>query len=227
MEGKYLQILLIVILPILIIIGTILQVSTDSNYFNKELPKVIDQEFIDEAEALEVSSQIINYLKYNEELDENLIGSQAKEHMVDVKNLRDISKYIFLILTLILFIGFLVFILTKDSINIPKTLGYGSILTLISNLTLFLLFSSNFITFWNYLHKIIFTNDLWVLNPTTDNLISVFTQLFFISFVKRILIITTIIAIIFFIISLIWLLIKKPKAKKHILETDIKNHQWK
>ena len=229
MEGKYLQILLIVILPIIIILGTTLQVSTDSNFFNKQINslEIINPNYVTIGDAEEITTEVTDYLEGEGELDEELLGIQATEHMRDVKNIRDLSFYIFLIVTLLFIIGILTLILTRNYARIPKTLFGGGLIVLIINFLLFIFANRAFGTMWEALHKVLFTNDLWILNPSTDPLVATFTLPFFTIFVRRIIILSTILALIFTIIGITWILLTKKEAKKHHLEIDKpKEHQW-
>jgi len=73
----------------------------------------------------------------------------------------------------------------------------------------------------------IFTNDLWILNPATDPLVATFTTQFFINFIERIIIISSIIAFVILIMMLSQKLSTRKKAKIHHLEIDKpKEYQW-
>ncbi|MBT3866260.1 DUF1461 domain-containing protein [Candidatus Woesearchaeota archaeon] len=229
MEGKYLQILLIVILPIIIILGTTLQVSSDSNFFNKQITslEIINPTYVTIGVAGEITTSVVDYLKGDNELDEELLGIRAKEHMKDVKNIRDISFYVLWIITLLFIVGILILILTKRYERIPKILFGGGLIAAIINLLVFIFANQAFGTLWTSLHEVLFTNDLWILNPATDPLVATFTLNFFIIFLKRILLISTILALILAIIGIIWMLVTKKEAKIHHLEIDKpKEHQW-
>ena len=119
MKGKYLQILLTVILPIIIILGTTLQVSTDSNFYDNQINnlEIINPNFVTIGIAEDISLEVSDFLKGDGDLDENLLGIKAAEHMGDVKTIRDITLYVVLILTLIFLIGtiFLIYSLFQIS----------------------------------------------------------------------------------------------------------------
>ena len=228
MEGKYLQILLIVILPIIIILGTTLQVSTDSDFFNKQINnlEIINPNYVTIGVAEEINSEVTEYLKGNNELDEELLGTRATKHMEDVKNIRDLSFYVFLILTLSSLIGIIILVSTKKYERIPKVFFGGGLIVLIINLLTFIFANRAFSTLWTSLHGVLFTNDLWILNPATDPLVATFTLPFFVIFVKRILLISSILALVLTIIGIIWMFLKKKEAKIHHLEIDKpKEHQ--
>lgn len=229
MEGKYLQILLIAILPIIIILGTTLQVSTDSSFFNKQINnlEIINPNYVTIGDARNITSEVTSYLKGSNELDEELLGARAKEHMEDVKNIRDISLYILLILTSLFIIGVITLTLIKKHERIPKTFLGGGLIVLIVNFLLFIYANQAFKTLWEALHKVLFTNDLWILNPATDPLVATFTLPFFAIFVRRIIIISSTIALILTLIGIIWIFFTKKDAKRHHLEIDKpEEHQW-
>jgi integral membrane protein (TIGR01906 family) len=92
-------------------------------------------------------------------------------HLKDVRNLIWLSWIIIIILTIILF-----FSSTKDLI-------YAGIISLIITLILpliFISFNSSFILF----HKLLFTNNYWLL-PSTSKLIQMFPETFFIEAAKQ------------------------------------------
>lgn len=229
MKGKYLQLLLTIILPIVIILGTTLQVSTDSRFYDSQIKnlEIIDPNFVTIGVAEEISSEVSEFLKGNQEVNKDLLGKRAAEHMQDVKNIRDITLYVVLILIAILILGAILLLYLKKQERITKVLFNGSLIVLSFNLLIFILSVVSFTGLWERLHKILFTNDLWILNPATDPLVATFTAQFFVNFIQRIIIISSIIAFTFLIIILIKKLSTRKKAKKHHLEIDKpKEYQW-
>ncbi|MBT4577092.1 DUF1461 domain-containing protein [Candidatus Woesearchaeota archaeon] len=229
MKGKYLQILLTVILPIIIILGTTLQVSTDSNFYDNQINnlEIINPNFVTIGIAEDISLEVSDFLKGDGDLDENLLGIKAAEHMGDVKTIRDITLYVVLILTLIFLIGTILLIYSKNQERIIKTLFNGSLVVLIFNTLVFILSKTAFNSLWEKLHRVLFTNDLWILNPATDPLVATFTTQFFINFIERIIIISSIIAFVILIMMLSQKLSTRKKAKIHHLEIDKpKEYQW-
>jgi uncharacterized membrane protein len=229
MKGKYLQILLTVILPIIIILGTTLQVSTDSNFYDGQINNldIINPNFVTIGVAEDISLEVSDFLKGDGEINEDLLGIRAAEHMKDVKTIRDIALYSLLILALIFIIGTLLLIHIKKPERITKVLFNGSLIVLIFNTIIFILSKTTFNSIWGKLHQVLFTNDLWMLNPATDPLVATFTIKFFINFIERIVIISSTIAFIILIFILSKKLLTRKKAKRHNLEIDKpKEYQW-
>ncbi|MCK5758958.1 MAG: TIGR01906 family membrane protein [Clostridiales bacterium] len=120
-----------------------------------------------------------------------LFNSKEKAHMVDVKNLfilsKRINKMIYVILLLIL-----IFYLGYDKEGMKKYFMKYCAITLTIVLGLWLIIAIlamiDFSSFWTTFHKVFFTNDLWMLNPSTDLLIRMMPQRFFTRIVIHILI---------------------------------------
>jgi len=120
-----------------------------------------------------------------------LFNAKEKAHMVDVKNLFILSKNIntaaFIALLLIL-----IFYLAYDKEGMKKYFMKYSAITLAVILGVWLIIAIlamiDFTSFWTVFHKVFFTNDLWLLNPSTDLLIRMMPQRFFTRIVVLILI---------------------------------------
>lgn len=120
-----------------------------------------------------------------------LFNSKEKAHMIDVKNLfimsKRINKIIFVILLLIL-----IFYLGYDKEGMKKYFMKYCAITLAIVLGVWLIIAIlamiDFSSFWTVFHKVLFTNDLWMLNPSTDLLIRMMPQRFFTRIVIHILI---------------------------------------
>ncbi len=229
MKGKYLQVLLTVILPLIIILGVTLQVSTDSSFFNSQINnlEIINPGFVTIGTAKEISLEVTDYLKGDGKIDEELLGKRAAEHMRDVKNLRDVAIYILLILSSLFVIGIIILILLKKQEKLITISFWSGLIIIIFNLLVFIFSKNSFNIIWDKLHHVLFKNDLWILNPSTDPLVATFTLKFFINFIERIVLISSIIAVILLIIGTINKLITKKHAKIHPLEIDNpKKFQW-
>lgn len=113
---------------------------------------------------------------------QQMYNKREIDHMVDVKNLyllvRNVAYCAFALL-IISAISILLdknnakwLLLYKDSLFI--LFGFLGIIAGLSVLAL-----SDFTKFWHGFHKIFFTNDLWLLDPRTDNLINMVPSKFF------------------------------------------------
>lgn len=124
-----------------------------------------------------------------DDINNELFNAKEKAHMVDVKNLflagKKINTAMFLILVLIL-----IFYLTFDKVGMKKHFMKYCVVSLSIVLGLWIIIAilamMDFTTFWTTFHKIFFTNELWLLNPSTDLLIRMMPQRFFVRIVLQI-----------------------------------------
>ncbi len=131
-----------------------------------------------------------------------MFNAKEKAHMVDVKDLYDklrIVKWSTLLIFLslsgyYLFKGKKLFALIKAA--------YVKVLALVGGLVgaLAVFALCDFNLFWNTFHKLIFTNDLWLLDPLTDRLINMVPGPFFYDLVLLIIIVYIVIIIVFYMI---------------------------
>ncbi len=119
-----------------------------------------------------------------------VFNDKEKEHMVDVKQLymdakqaRDILLYASIVLIAIIFI-------TRKKMAI-RMVASGYLLASYIFMAVIILIGAyallQFDQFWIQFHQLIFTNDLWLLDPKTDILIQMVPSEFFYALVKAIL----------------------------------------
>lgn len=168
----------------------------------------------------EVSDQIKGYFKDDQEKLEILLQQPGRQvfslfnqkeidHMIDVKNLIQ-ATLLFERIGLVLLLVFFIFFLFREGSKIFyenfKRIILGSFL--IWSILLFLIIFGMIVDF-NYtftlFHKIMFTNDLWILDPNNDFLIMIFPQRFFLEISAAIIILFLLInLIIYFLIFSFW-----------------------
>ncbi len=100
--------------------------------------------------------------------------------------------YLFLILFIIL--------IYLNKKNLEKPFLYSGIILLILPLVFYLI---NFSNFFLKFHETLFSNNLWLLNPETDNLINMFPENFFKDFVITVFIRSMFVGVLLILISLI------------------------
>ncbi len=230
MEGKYLQLLLTITIPVLLILGAVLYGSTDYNFYLKEIEKgAINKDFVNEVKAQQIASETLLFLKGKGELTESLVGTNAKNHMQDVKDIRDISKYILYIAAVFFVIAVTVLCIIHKPFRISKALIHAAIIIFMLNGFLFVSSKFFFNIFWTKFHEAIFANNLWQLDPSTDALVAVFSQQFFIDFITQVVIITSLVAIILLIKGIyfhhfVW---KEEKSQERSYELTIEPEEKK
>lgn len=109
-------------------------------------------------------------------------------HMADVRHLFISAIYLRIFLCIFIFLSLLFCKLTKAKLRylIPKSIFIGAGLFFILFTALSLLIASDFPKYFVIFHEIFFTNDLWLLDPRTDNLINIVPQGFFMDTARNI-----------------------------------------
>ena len=149
--------------------------------------------------AMDAADNLMGYLKGENELSD-FFNKKEKTHMADVKRLFDaaylvlwvaaVCAFALLILASRLWQGsFLKFLL----LSMIATMGLAVFLS-----TIGFLITSDFGPFWTGFHEVLFSNDLWIMDAATDNIILLFPESFFRNMVLTIMIrslaVTTILA---------------------------------
>lgn len=178
MLQKSLQVISVVLLPLILLLLSLDLVAFNDNYYPKAFTKYNIYENIDTPrESVDHQAQnILNYIQSEEGLEGNLLDDKEKRHLADVKNLVTRGQQI-LIIALLIWIA--CFIVAEHK---KKILFYGSLLTIILIILLSLI---NFQALFLQFHLLAFDNDLWLLNPATDNLIKMYPQELFQDIVRK------------------------------------------
>ena len=160
--------------------------------YEYELNHVKDVIGISSEDLNKATNVLLDYIKDDvDSLDvEVVINGQSKQmynqreidHMVDVKalylNVRNISYIAFaLVVVIVIAILFSHSDVKWTMLYRDSTIVLMGFLGAIAGLSI--LAVTDFTTFWHGFHKIFFTNDLWLLDPRTDNLINMVPAKFF------------------------------------------------
>lgn len=183
------KIILIGTLPLLLILlATDITIFDQSWYEEKFAEENIYATINAPQETVQEQAQnILNYIQIEAPLQPTLLNEKEQVHMQDVQNL--VTKGHQLLIILVMMQGTL-WVTLKEK---KKTMLQGSILTLIVlGVTLIVPFEQFFIMF----HKILFTNDFWLLNPATDNLVKIYPAEIFQTLARNIGLTTMILALI-------------------------------
>lgn len=143
-----------------------------------------------------INRRLTNYLKLKQDdlnftikIDGEEVGVFNQKEMLHMEDV----KFLFVLMYFIIGIGFLtlaiviVHHLKNRNIKIIYQDFRRSLITAcIISLIVLLLFLTDFELFWDYLHRILFNNDLYLLNPETDFLIQMMPIDFFIAMSTRI-----------------------------------------
>jgi integral membrane protein (TIGR01906 family) len=183
-----------ILLPVIIILSAIQIAAFNRFFFDEQLAtnSVAENLNMSEEELAQVSDHIFLYLSgsketfaFNAILDgeyQPVFNEKEIEHMVDVAALyqgamviRNVSLAVFLIGAVFLFI--------YARYTFFTTLFRSSVISLGLMVVLALIFAVSFNEAFNTFHHIFFANDLWLLNPATDNLIVIVPPAYFMALI--------------------------------------------
>lgn len=123
--------------------------------------------------------------------EQPMFNEREINHMVDVKVLYQDAMLVKWVSLTVFVVGLCAIFLTKpkqtaDLFHKGASIALAVSFIVMIGLAIFALI--DFTAFWTQFHLIFFNNDLWILNPKTDNLILMVPELFFNRLVTRILI---------------------------------------
>ncbi len=177
------------LLFLLLIFSSLNHIIFDTKFYEKEFEKHGIYGRFAQERALAERDILLDYFRNDDQkISSDFYNEREKAHLLDVKPLIKASIGIFHIL-LASFIISLAYLFYRDRKEFGRNL---SRIFLISSLAAFLLIAAAFLLresfseiFFDF-HLIFFDNDLWMLDPATDNLINLFPEGFFYDAVGRI-----------------------------------------
>lgn len=166
----------------IIIIGSLFAVSMDNGFYKSEFDKYnVYRNFNQDREKIDSEfSDVLGYVKGDEvQLDMAFFNEKEKQHLYDVRNLFSFARYVLIISIVIVLISSMALYRLGERMEMQKAIIFGAslciLLTVIAAVSSLFDFNSAFIAF----HKLLFTNDLWLLDFYTDNLIRMLPQQIF------------------------------------------------
>jgi integral membrane protein (TIGR01906 family) len=199
-------ILVIVGMMILIalLITSVLSVAFNFSFYEREYTKLSTAASLnmEEDELMRVTDEMVDYLKGKRpDLHiEATVGGETVAffnereilHMVDVLKLADDARWVRTFFIIVGVAIFCIFLFGKSERRFRQASGCflmseAIMLGLGIALGIFIL-SGQFDVFWIKFHQIVFTNDLWLLDPRTDRLINLVPETFFYDLCMRALI---------------------------------------
>lgn len=169
-------------------------------YYEKEYAKynVTEDVNMEMDDLLDVTHEMMAYLRGNRD---NLhvptvVGGQVREffnareiaHMEDVRGLFLDAILLRRLCIGTAFLSVLLLILFKADIKkvLPQMICSGTVVFFVLIAALTTIISTNFTKYFILFHKIFFDNDLWILDPSTDLLINIVPEPFFMDTAFRI-----------------------------------------
>ncbi|MFH1331931.1 MAG: TIGR01906 family membrane protein [archaeon] len=208
---KIKNITLIILIPILILLGNFAFLAFNENYYKEQYIKNNVYTRIPKEEVDKATTELSDYLQFGKEMQSDYFNEKEKLHLKDV---RQIIRILLIILYIAVMLSTIIIIISYAENK--KLLGMsiigGSLLTIALIILAFIILQNFEYAFIKF-HEILFTNDLWLLNPRTDKLIVMFPENFFYDITQDIAFRSLLTAIATTAIG--WLLLLGKKTKHH------------
>jgi integral membrane protein (TIGR01906 family) len=166
----------------IIIIGSLFVVSMDNGFYKSEFNKYnVYGNFNQDKEKIDAEfSDVLDYVKgHDTKLDMSFFNEKEKQHLNDVRDLFSFARYVLIFSLILVLVSSVALYRMDGKAEIMRSALFGAsfciILTIIAAVSSLFDFNSVFIAF----HKILFTNDLWLLDFYKDNLIRMLPQQIF------------------------------------------------
>lgn len=146
-----------------------------------------------------IASELIQYIKGSLQFLETKVtingvltdfySVRSKIHMGDVRNIIVTLSKAYYVSILFCFISAFKMINFKNFLTMLKNIYYKVILIIASLITIIFIYAAtNFDTFFVHFHHVLFTNDLWLLDPREDYIICLLPEKIFMTYGFRIVI---------------------------------------
>jgi len=193
--------ILVINIALLLLLSAFHSSVYDADFYSEQYEENGVYEKFGKEKTDTITLELFSFLRGNTELDCEFFNEKELRHMDDVKGLFGLVKVINIIL-LFTFILLLYLIFKKHPLtDLHKIFFWVGVLISASVLALFSLtpfFDDIFLMF----HKVSFSNNDWLLNPATDNLIVMFPQTFFVAISTKVIVSWLLNGVLFFVMAL-------------------------
>lgn len=174
-------------MPLFLLILSYNLVAYNLNFYKNEFSKHDVYTNLEKEDVDREAANVINYLKTGE-INKNYFNEKELNHLKDVYNLNNIVCYLFYILLAIISVCLLTLLYSKSYKEIYSSIFISGLTSIAFAIVLSILITISFTTSFTLFHEILFTNDLWQLNPATDKIILMFPEGFFLDAFIRIIV---------------------------------------
>ena len=174
--------------------------------------------FPDRQQVDDAAVELIGYLANKSDLTTDFFNEKEKGHLVDVKDLIRTTLLAFKALLIISIVSLTYLAVTKRYRAIGYSFVLGGLTSLASFVGIALLVQRQFFSLFLQFHFIAFDNELWMLDPRTDNLIRMFPAGFFYDTVQRIARNSVVAAVLFVVFGVVLVLSTSLIVRSHAVE---------
>lgn len=213
---KYLQYIVVVISPLVIFLTIFNFYLFDTNWYNNEFLKLGVYQNIPQERIQAQIKNLFDYFKNIDTLDKNFYTQRELFHLVDLKKIYGVEKFINLLAVTFLIISLLLTYLKLGRKKLIKNIFTSALFSLLVYFSLTILLLFYFDQIFLLFHKIAFANNFWQLDPQFEKLIIIFPPALFADLIGKIILISSVVILIIIIISFLFFLNKSGIIKKLI-----------
>ena len=204
--------LLKLLFPIFIILLSYNLIAYNLDFYKNEFQKHDIYSSLNKSDVDKEAENLINYFKTGK-LETSFFNEKELTHLKDVYKLNSTVCYLFYGLLTLISICLLFLLYTKRCKELYNDLFHSGLISLGLIISLLILVIINFSFSFTLFHEMLFTNNLWQLNPETDKLIVMFPEGFFIDTFIRIVIYSLIFSLSLILIGKLLPIINKSSSK--------------
>ncbi len=194
--------MLALLIPFILITGSITLISQLPAFYAYEFEKLgVFEEIGLEASPEEVSKMMVDYIKGKTDefqmtakvkgVSRNIFNEKEQLHMVDVRNLISLGNMVCWIGSLLIVLLYIMLIKLKQKTALRKAYKLSALVYIFILVGMVIMSISDFNKGFNLFHEVLFTNDLWILNPNKDILLMMMPLNFFMDAFKIALFLST------------------------------------
>lgn len=223
---------LVCICAILTVLLTCIQVQVlDVSFYETQYEKLgtASSMHMSQEDLLRSTTTLLDYIENKKDsievsvvrngIEQEMFNEKEAKHMVDVKHLYQVAMLVRNLSLCIVVAGlcYMQVIKKKQQLSFfawryQKTaMGFTIVVTF-----LMIAILTDFNLFWTMFHKLVFTNDLWLLDPRVDQMINLFPEPFFFAMVTNI-------ALKFLFFFVLGLLLSYWKIKKDMKQLNMED----
>jgi integral membrane protein (TIGR01906 family) len=181
-------------------------------FYESEFQKNGVYERFGREKAISEREALLDYFTNDEKtIASDFYNKKEKQHLFDVKNLIIYSRiaFYFLFFSVFIFFFIVLFRYRKEFLEIVSEIFLFSGVIVFSLSFVLFLMQSHFSKIFYDFHLLFFSNNYWLLNPATDNLINLFPEAFFFDSAARTFFVLLILGVLFFVEGILMKLLGK------------------
>lgn len=179
--------LIISLMPLFLLILSYSLVAYNLNFYKNEFSKHEVYTNLEKEDVDREAANLINYLKTGE-INTDYFNEKELTHLKDVYTINNIIYYLFYIFLAVISICLLTLLYSKNYKDLYNSIFLSGLTSTGFVIALLILITISFTTSFTLFHEILFTNNLWQLDPATDKMIVMFPEGFFLDAFIRIIV---------------------------------------